>query len=384
MAYEEMVTPQMEKDFQRSRMFELAPDFWMLEGWMSATWSKNITSANIFTARDGDTVLLHDTGLYPFYRQRTLDRLRKYGQEGARRLVLLNSHGHFDHIANNDVLLEAGFPEVKFLATEPELKVFHLATHYADTMKELAEYYDPYTYEPWISAANYQKLMTGAKTLVERAQILTLKDRKARKFGDVEVAGWEVGRFFAIHDAGQTPGHVCLYDPQHKVMIAGDLCMDIQPPFLECSMKNCLNTNRKFRRMAEQGFIETATDCHRMGSFLPSVYADAGVKPLHPLQLAHLARGKQECIEVYGAWDAYYTPLVEETLAAHRRIGEATVPEIAAELSKSEHPAVRLKKAWQYPSRPSRIGVLVAVVMKENGVPRRREGDRVLFAPVGK
>jgi len=382
MAYEDMVTPEMEKDFKRSQVFELAPDFWMLEGWMSSTWSKNITSANIFIARDGDTVLLYDTGLYPFYRRKTLEKIQKHRQEGAKRLVLLNSHGHFDHIANNDIILEAGLPEVHFLATEPERGVLDLPNHYSKTMKELEEYYDPYTYEPWISSANYQKLMNEARTMVERAEVFSLPSRGRCRFGDVEVMGWEVGRFLAIHDAGQTPGHVCLYDPQYKVMIAGDLCMDIQPPFLECSMNNCIDTIRKFRRMAEQGYIEVATDCHRMGSFLPKVYQDSKVKPLHPLQLTHMARGREECVAVYNAWDSYYTSLKKETLAAHARIGEATVPEIVAELSKSSHPAVQLKKAWQYPSRPSRMGVLVAVVLKEGGARRRKEGNKILFSPV--
>jgi hypothetical protein len=94
-----------------------------------------------------------------------------------------------------------------------------------------------------------------------------------------------------------------------------------------------------------------------------------------------MAKGPDECIAFLRMWESYYTQLREETLAAHKRIGEATVPEIVQELSKSTNPAVLFKKAIAYPIRPSRMGVMVASVLKETGAKPRKEGDRIVFAP---
>jgi len=58
--------------------------------------------------------------------------------------------------------------------------------------------------------------------------------------------------------------------------------MEIQPPFLDASLERCILVTDHFRRMAEQGHIELAMDCHRNSTFYPAIYEKCGIKPLSP------------------------------------------------------------------------------------------------------
>jgi len=120
-------------------------------------------------------------------------------------LILLNTHGHFDHVANNDLILEAGFPETEFWLIETEKPVIDLLPHFEADLKEHEKYYDPHGFEPWIKGGD---LYRGLNTMAAQAKIIPLSSRVTQKFGDVELQGWQVKRFFIVHDGAHTPGHV--------------------------------------------------------------------------------------------------------------------------------------------------------------------------------
>lgn len=379
MAFQGKVTPEMVEKFKRSRVDEVAPDIWRLEGFSGHPFNIELSSPNIYIFREGDTVLLTDTGLYPFYRERVLERLRAYLQKGCRKLILLNTHGHFDHVANNDLIPEAGFPETEFWLIETEKPVIDLLHHFEADLKEHEKYYNPHGFEPWIKGGD---LYRGLNTMVDQAKIIPLSSRVTRRFGDVELQGWEVKRFFIIHDGAHTPGHVSFYDPKYKVLATGDLNMEIQPPFLDASLNRCIEVTDKFRRLANQGFVEFAMDCHRNSTFYPAIYEKCGVKPLSPAIVTGIARGKKECSEFFNVWYTYYTELKEEIFKIHGYLGEATVPDIVQEMRKSTNPWVCMKITFAYPNRPARLGTLVSMVLKEAGAKSRKEGDKILFSPV--
>jgi hypothetical protein len=218
--------------------------------------------------------------------------------------------------------------------------------------------------------------------MVDQAKIIPLSSRVTRRFGDVELQGWEVKRFFIIHDGAHTPGHVSFYDPKYKVLATGDLNMEIQPPFLDASLNRCIEVTDKFRRLANQGFVEFAMDCHRNSTFYPAIYEKCGVKPLSPAIVTGIARGKKECSEFFNVWYTYYTELKEEIFKIHGYLGDATVPDIVQEMRKSTNPWVCMKITFAYPNRPARLGTIVSMVLKEAGAKSRKEGDKILFSPV--
>jgi glyoxylase-like metal-dependent hydrolase (beta-lactamase superfamily II) len=377
MAHESVDLRAMEEEFKRTKVMELAADFWMIGGYIGQPASVKKSSSNSFIMLDGDSLILVDPGFHAYFRKKQLEIIRRYAGKGVKRLILLLTHGHFDHIANNDVILEAGIPDVHFLLQEPGVEIVDLNV-YAKDIEELMQYYDARSYEPFYDARTE---FAGIRTLAERAEVLPLRNRVKHKIGEVELEGWEVGRFFAIHDAGHSPDHICIYDPKHKILLIGDLTVEINPPLLNGSLGKSIEMLKKARRLVEQGDVQLVADAHRSSAFLPSMFKALGVKPLGDLEMVDMVKGQDECSAFLRMWESYYTQLREETLAAHKRIGEATVPEIVQELSKSTNPAVVFKKAIAFPVRPSRMGVMVASILKETGVKPRKEGNRIVFAP---
>ncbi|MBU2550128.1 MAG: MBL fold metallo-hydrolase [Proteobacteria bacterium] len=419
--------PEMLEDLEKTRVMEIAPDVWMIEGYCRYVFLLEPPSGNIFIMRDGDMVLMMDSGHHPFYRPLILDVLKKLAAQGAKDLVLVMSHGHWDHGKNNDVILEAGYESARFILPEPEFHTLNIPDHMLGDFEKVKHYYDPLSVMPdglklfaaWAknfpeyNEPQYQATWKLVESLPEeydqartrevwesvlknvlcpdlgpyirdRAEPLLLRDKEKRTYGDVEVWGWPVGRFFIIHDGSQSPGHVCVYDPLHKLMITGDATLEINPPFFDCNFGACVDICEKCLSMAEQGHILLATDSHRTAQWWPRSQAVWGVTPLLPMEMQDAARGREDCVEFYRLWVEYFTTIRDETLLAHSRIGEATVAEIVEELKKSKNKHVILKLGLTLPNIPSMPGMLVARLLDETGASRRVDGDRILFTPAEK
>ena len=386
-------------ELKRSRVLEVSPHITMIEGYISDSFFFKPPSCNCFVLRDGDLVLLVDTGTYPFYRSTILDVLDKHRRDGAKRLVLMLTQGHFDHVANNDVILEAGYGDVRFLLPEVEVPTIDLYHHWMGDFGAMTEYYDPYREFPMVfpTAAvnvasristrfarslvsrNCRMLFRGINTLADRAEILLLDEREEWRFGDVSFRGWEVGRFLAVHDATHSPGHLSFYDPEDKVFLSGDATLEINPAFFDSSLETCIEMMGLFKRFAELGYVETATDAHRSSIWAEELAISFGYDPIHPVQAVDMARGVEECTSLYAFFEDYYSALKREVMSALFRLGEATVPEMVEEFEASQDPNARFKTLMAFPRLPSRVDVMVANVMKENGIPRRHEGERIVF-----
>ena len=262
-------------ELEDSFIKEIAPDVWFLEGYLGIDFFRKPASSNVFILRDGDMVFLFDTGALPFYRERILKILRKYSSKGAKTLVMMVSQGHWDHVMNNGIIVEAGFENVRFLLPEPERNVINIANHFINDSKDLEAwvkdplenlefamkmleeeartnpaYSDPYykvawdairalpekpsmEQKRWVFHLYLERIMLGNyDNMSAWAELLPLDTREKRWIGPVYFYGWQVGRFFVIHDAAHSPGHVCLYDPLNKLMLTGDSTIEINPPFL--------------------------------------------------------------------------------------------------------------------------------------------------------
>jgi glyoxylase-like metal-dependent hydrolase (beta-lactamase superfamily II) len=394
--------PGQEKELRRSFVQEIAPDVWMLEGYISDYFLIKPASSNVFLLRDGDSLLLLDTGTYPFYRERMLELMRRYRADGVKRINLMLTQGHFDHASNNDVILESGL-DWRFLLQEPEAKVLDFLSDWMADFRNLEQLYNIYsqfdTHGPTalvslasrlsvglarsMLQANFKLMFMGIRSLSSQATILPVEAKVKRSFGQVELEGWEVGRFFAIHDASHTPGHISLYDPENKLLLSGDVTVEINPAFYYSSLEKCITTCGQFRRMAEEGYIEIATDSHRSTTFFPDVMRTLKLTPFDEIELTDVARGREECTRFFQVFEDFYSRLRDDVLDVHAHMGEATIPEITEELRSVDEPAVNLRKAMRFQRIPGRLDVLVAVVLKEASATSRREGDRVLFSPRG-
>jgi glyoxylase-like metal-dependent hydrolase (beta-lactamase superfamily II) len=391
------------KDLKRSRVIEVSPDITMIEGYISDNFFFKPPSCNCFVLRDGELVLLVDTGTYPFYRDTILDVLRRHRRDGASRLVLMLTQGHFDHVANNDVILEAGYGDVRFLLPDAEVPTIDLYHHWMGDFAAMTEYYDPYREFPMVFptapinlasrvstplavgllSSSLKALFRGIKTLAGQAEILRTQDREEWKFGDVTLQGWEIGRFLAIHDATHSPGHLSFYDPRDKVLLTGDATLEINPAFFDSSLETCIKVMGDFKRFAEQGHVEVATDAHRSSIWAEELAYAFDYQPVHPIQTIDVARGVEECVTFLGFYGDYYAAIEREMLGALSRLGEATVPELVEEFRATTDTYARFKTKLVFPRLPSRLDVTAANILKESGIVRRREGERIVFSSAG-
>jgi len=97
-----LTVPGQEKELRRSFTREIVPDVWMLEGYISDFFLLKPASSNVFLLRDGDSLLILDTGTYPFYRERMLETLmatatffRPLGTEQQQEVVRLFTHERY-------------------------------------------------------------------------------------------------------------------------------------------------------------------------------------------------------------------------------------------------------------------------------------------------
>lgn len=396
-----LTMPGQEKELSRSFVREIAEDVWMVEGYVSSIFLLKPASSNTFILRDGDTVLVVDPGLYPFYRGRILELVEKFRRGGAKRVVLTVTQGHFDHVGNNDVLLETGFADRRFVLAEPELPTIDLLEDFMRDLDDLAELYDVYSVldgrvtsvvkaasrvSPRLARAifkaHFKALFAGLGTMKDRVEVLPLDGKEKRVFGSVELEGWALGRFFLVHDGSHSPGHISIYDGKTGFLMSGDVTVEINPAFYYSSLDRCIETAGKYRAMAEEGFIELASDSHRSPTFLPSLYERWSMEPISDIQLVDAARGGRQCAEFFGFFEEYFSQLKQTVLEVHRGLGEATIPQIVEGLGSAHNPAIDFKKAMVFEKIPSRMDVLVATVLREAGAPRVPGGNGAVFSPV--
>ena len=387
------------KDLRRSRIIKIATDVWEIEGYLSNNFFLKPPTCNIYVLRDEDMVLLLDTGTYPYYRNIILKILEKFRKEGAKELVLLQGHGHFDHVANNDVIYETKYEKIRFLLPKIELSTIDLSYHWTHDFYDREAYYDPYDLVPLkitgvlkISNRFSRRLarfvldklikfyFRGIKTMTEKAELLTNENQIKKTYGDVEFFGWEIGRFFAIHDGTHTPGHISLYDPKNKLFLTGDATVEINPAFFNSNLNNCIEMMGKFRSFAEQGFVEIANDSHRSAIWAKELSEKYKYKPLDPIQLVDIARGKEECVRFFHTYERYFIAIKQVVLKILKKLGSATVSDIVEQIKYSNHPAVKMKVALKFPNIPSRLDVLVACVLKENKIPHKKIGKKIVYS----
>ena len=175
-------------------------------------------------------------------------------------------------------------------------------------------------------AANLGELFRGMETMVGSAKILPNASRVTRKFGDVEFQGWEVGRFFAVHDETHSPGHLSFYDPEHKAFLTGDATLEINPAFFNSSLNNCIAMMKKFQRFRGAGVRATGYRCPSQPDLVqPPARGERG-RTVDPLQCADTFEGSEACAGFYSFFESYYRWLGGGVLAILQRRGEATVP----------------------------------------------------------
>ncbi|ASJ12783.1 MBL fold metallo-hydrolase [Thermococcus thioreducens] len=150
--------------------------------------------SNVYLVKNGSEVLIVDTGTGINWHVYTEIWEREGYLNGVKRIVIFNTHEHFDHIGGNVALkrwLEGKGMEVPFAAHEVTAKTLERGDDYI------------------ILAYSY-----GMKFEPQKVDI-RLKDGDELRIGSL--------RLELIHTPGHTAGSSCLYlDDEVKIMFTGD------------------------------------------------------------------------------------------------------------------------------------------------------------------
>jgi glyoxylase-like metal-dependent hydrolase (beta-lactamase superfamily II) len=174
---------------------------------------------------DGNTIVLaapkglivFDTGRHPEHAQEILDFARGRNQPIA---AIINSHWHLDHVGGNP-RLRAAFPDIRVYASSAidAARRGFLADYRAQLTGEIAATKDP----------EAQKSMRAEVALIDAGTALGPTEIVA-KSSQLDIAGRELQLNLETHAV--TAGDVWVFDPETRLLLAGDL-VTLPAPFFE-------------------------------------------------------------------------------------------------------------------------------------------------------
>lgn len=378
----------------------LFPYVWRIEGFLSENFWGSAPSSTTYVLRDEDKVYIIDPGTLPYYKKKMLDLVSMYEKKGVKEVIMLVTQGHFDHAINCDVVKETGLPWKFYLPEEEIATTRSMINDIMNDYDELEKWEDVFATE---FPGNPLFEMTEKKShrltknmlrtimeetvghddnhMVDEATILRPGLRIAKQYGSVTLTGWNIGRFFISFDGSHSRGHICLYDPKYKIIFSGDTTIEINPPFLYSSMDKLIDITDKYKTMAHEGYIAYVMDAHRSHD-MNKVFETMGISAnKYETEMYTWTSGDSEAF--FDFFCNYYKEMKKEILAAHHRIGRATIGEIVKELLKSENKYIKFKASLKWPELPSRLDAAVAVVLRDGGaVPVEADG-KIVIDPIG-
>ncbi|MCD4784428.1 MAG: MBL fold metallo-hydrolase [Candidatus Eremiobacteraeota bacterium] len=260
---------------------------------------------NTFVVREGSTLFVIDTGAGKSMKemlQKAVNQLRG----DAKKLVLINTHTHIDHVGNNKSIMSLeGFDEKHHLMHEAGEKTLGDPYSYLlNVFRETDRYYDVFEGPPppWrfftrlmsigSRQTNLDKLVGSVlkkydpvESSPETGEFLKRDDMGLIKIGSGNVEelrmssdvvsidlgprtlkGWTIDEAVIWAEESHSPDHIMILFPGKKLLISGDLTIDLFPtlpnhPKSELAIKN-MST---IKDLATEEIITTLADSHHNG-----------------------------------------------------------------------------------------------------------------------
>jgi glyoxylase-like metal-dependent hydrolase (beta-lactamase superfamily II) len=193
------------------RAERVLPGVWRLR--LALPWP-GVPHGNAWAVAAGDGIVLFDTGIGGKGGLRNLDLALAqagFGLEDVRLLVC--THAHADHYglaapiteaAGCELWMHPGWEHVRLLGEDPEAAL--------EQRLEVARQ----SGVPVKALERYRERRAGEETGVDAIKV---PDRELLPGVEVET---ELGNWQVYETPGHAPSHVCLYQPEHRLLISGD------------------------------------------------------------------------------------------------------------------------------------------------------------------
>ncbi len=246
----------------------------------------------VLHCRDGILTII-DSGAYPEDRKAVLTAAAELGEFS--RVVLINSHGHVDHVGNNDVIHELQAAEVEhYISAKDYPNLRDQAGFFVSLMEEASRFLDMGS--PAQVVARLMALFPELRTNKDRAALL--EDHfplVTHGIGGLSFQAFSVHNVLVIPTQGHTIGHVCCFFPEDRFFYGADEFIGAVAPWGDSNPENQLAACRLVIGLIQSGAVTHAARGHHWG------IADGGT----------FAQALQAIIETTEQWNRNVRELLE-------------------------------------------------------------------------
>jgi len=250
------------EEYHFGEVVQVAPQTLMVVGRELAVEKGEADIANSILFKDEDVVYWIDSGATAAFvgpLRQAFDQLKPYAK-----VVLVNTHGHVEHVGNNALLNELGAASVEHYIPQAEIaKARDYLQYFTGAFTPVAPYIESFA-DP---AAGAAKLMTLFEPLnVETGVMTTLESRPFQEIivGSTRWTGWTFGdgAIQLLRAQGHTEGEVIVYIPGIKLLHLADEDNSYYPVFPGNDLVKTETLFAKTLAMVNDGVVELLTDGH--------------------------------------------------------------------------------------------------------------------------
>jgi glyoxylase-like metal-dependent hydrolase (beta-lactamase superfamily II) len=360
---------------------QLADNLWMVVGNLHA----DVPNALVY--RKEERLYLMDSGAGATFRASLLRVLDDVGPVAS--FTLLNSHGHADHVGNNDLIDLVQAKEKYHYMSASGLPLLDARSYFATQFSTLSALYDPTSgfqahRARWRALGGLRRMVSafvGERRSLElvfglylrkfqplRPSIDTIQSFESMSgrelaIGDVRWTGWAMGDddVWVLEARGHSPDEVLFYLPEHEVLYTADLTLPFFPTFPSSNGPVTREMLSRCQAMTAAGAVRLLVDGHHQ-----VVY-----------------RGQDEAAAFLGTLlteHKHVQAIVRDIVDAHDGL---TIGQIYAQLKqRDEDPIVHHYLALEFPYFPMALQQIIAVSVLEMGFAAEGpRGDKRFYRP---
>ena len=246
--------------FQYCEVVEIKHNFYLVVGRHLNLSKREADVANALLYKNNDILYIIDTGALENFGRKLKEVCLKLAP--YERIVLLNTHGHGDHVGNNNILEDLQAQE----------KEHYISTHDITMMRDNLSFFehDFKRLEPCLGGKSAHDYLLGFLDLfiplnVDTQYLKALETRKVEdiKIGNIHWSGWNFNDdLYVMKTQGHSAGHVVVYFPQVKHLHMGDETNGYCNLFHDCDHLKSLESHTKALSMLNEGNVASITDGH--------------------------------------------------------------------------------------------------------------------------
>ncbi len=228
------------------------------------------------------TLYMIDSGAGEGMRKKLKRRLKEYSRD-CDHIVLINTHGHIDHIGNNGVILDVPFETQKHYIHHKGIGYLVPHVHYGKAMKRVRSFHEVLL-NPDFPHILYFLPIAGAALLNEELvlrwvaklmlswyghidsdpiEITKLRKPKKMKVGKHKVKGFEVGPFKLIFVAGHSPDSMLVFHEPSGDLVVGDMTFRLYPLWDDSDSDGVEDTFKLMHDLMAEGVVKRVLASHK-------------------------------------------------------------------------------------------------------------------------